>query len=74
MIFKAIRGDAFWRPLRDWIRADDNLDRLHQIRDQAGATPDQVPTLRVFDIVIWYAERPIRSRGRRDDVDEAPQD
>jgi hypothetical protein len=74
VIFKAIGADTFWRPLRNWLRADDNLDRLHQIRDQAGATPDQVPTLRVFDIVIWHAERPRRSRVGRQDVDDAPQD
>jgi hypothetical protein len=74
VIRKAVGSGAFWRPLRQWLRTDDNLDRLVEVREAAGATPEQVPVLRVFDIVIWPAERPRRTQGRRSRVDDAPQD
>lgn len=47
---------GFWLTLHEWFQnTPDAVDRLSAIKSESGA-PDEVPLLRILDVVIWMAE------------------
>ena len=63
----AIGGGQFWEPLHEWLRVESNVALLEEIRGRAGISAEQVPLLRVFDIVLWMAKRSNRLRADTDE-------
>ncbi len=50
----SVVNGQYWRPLHDWLRADDRAQhgRLMRIRDAAGVGSD-ISVLRLFDVLAW---------------------
>lgn len=43
---------AFWLSLHSWMQERSNVDRLNEVRDEAGIGND-ISLLRIFDVAIW---------------------
>ena len=54
-VVASVVGDKLWEPMRSWLRDGHHVNAL----DEIGREADQLDLspLRVFDIVIWMAER-----------------
>lgn len=62
----AVVHGQYWRPLYEWLRADDRAqhDRLVRIRDAAHIGSD-ISVLRVFDVLAWMVGSNYATSSRR---------
>jgi len=59
--------DDFWLSLHRWMQEQSNVDRLHEVRDDAGIGND-ISLLRILDVAIWMRCHGMESVAALSDV------
>lgn len=62
--------EHFWQSLHGWVREDGHVERLSEVRDEAGVG-DDISLLRILDVAIWMRCRGMESVRSLDDVSPA---